>query len=67
MFNTELGYLVHREQLRDEIANTEREEIARQARRQADTRQLQVGLVISGLLGLPIVVYALANAVSFAK
>jgi hypothetical protein len=62
MFHAQLDHLVHQEQLRDALADVEREWLAAEARDHAEHRRLQAGLLVSALLGVPVVVYALSNS-----
>ena len=62
MFHAQLEHLVHQEQLRDALADVEREWLAAQMREHTERRRLQAGLLVSALLGVPVVAYALSNS-----
>ena len=62
MFHAQLDQLVRQEQLRDAVADVEREWLAAETRDHAERQRLQVGLLVSALLGVPVVAYALANS-----
>ena len=66
MFRTQMDHLVHQEQLRDAVADVERDWLAAEARRDSERRKTQVGVLITALVGVPILAYALSNSLQIA-
>ena len=66
MFRTQMDHLVHQEQLRDAVADVERDWLAEESLRDSERRKTQVGLLIGALVGVPVLAYALSNSLQIA-